>query len=56
MKTSEALRRQAQAIRENVAYDTKWGTNFPQYTQDAPLRKARELEAEADRLDGKKAT
>lgn len=44
------LRRRAANIRADVAYDTKWGTNFPQRTHDA-LQRARELENAASALD-----
>ena len=50
MKTPAQLRRQAEEIRKDVVYNTKWGTNFPEYTIIQPLRRAQELEAEAERL------
>lgn len=56
MSIADDLRRKANDIRRDVAWDTKWGTNFPECTRDPPLRRARELERAADILDGKSTT
>lgn len=46
------LLRKAASIRRDVAYDTKWGTNFPKSTIVEPLRRAEELERIASTLEG----
>ena len=49
MSVRDTLLRKARAIREDVAYDTKWGTNFPE-VYNARLRQASEYERAAAAL------
>lgn len=53
-EASRILREKARRIREDVAWDTKWGTNFPKEKIDKPLERARRLEEAAGTVEGKK--
>ena len=52
MTPAKVLRDEARRIRDDVAYDSKWGSNFP-HVQTARLREAQELDEAANRISPK---
>ena len=52
MTPAKVLRDKARRIRDDVAYDSKWGSNFP-HVQTARLREAQELDEAANRISPK---